>query len=685
MTQALLLVAWPYEDQVLTSFRYADGYSMPAEYTGNATLTQIRSKVDDGGYEVLYRCEGCFSWEQGGAASSVSTSQGYIVAGYAQGKVVPGNPGCPSDITFDFHDDGFGQSGLPLDDAPSESYEEWAALASNTVTGSCGGDSEEPPAEEEPESPDETSGEGESESPQSPSRPSTPPSRDSGNPTTADRQSWQDRPDLGPSRPSWPGDDDDDDAPWWEDYVSGEDEDDTPRRQEDDEEEDDTPWWEEYVSEEDEEEDDTAWWEDYVSEEDEDDTPWWEEYVSEEDEEEDDTPWWEDYVSEEDEDDNPWWEDYVLEEDEDEAPWWWGDSPWGGDEGGDQEDEVWPRPEESTENENTRPPRLTSETGLPTGGENTRPTRSPRPTPTFGPGPDEPDEETNQPSETGSPTGGEDTRPTRPPRPTPTFWPDPWAPDEPSVTSEIEEPTEEPSDQPSKTSEVEEPTEEPSDQPSDDPSSEEPSDQPSETESPSEAPGVSFEMPPTETPQTSDSENPVETELPEESVTETPEESSAEGSEPVETETEAPEESEELEPVETETDTPEEPNETETPEPPEDVTCTVVDEDETFDYIVVGAGAGGIPVAERLTSAGHKVLLIEKGPPSTDRWGGDMKPEWLEGEPLTRFDVPGLCNQIWHDSTGIVCTDMDQIAGCVLGGGTAVNAGLWWKVSPLRT
>ncbi|KAK4126752.1 hypothetical protein N657DRAFT_610772 [Parathielavia appendiculata] len=99
----------------------------------------------------------------------------------------------------------------------------------------------------------------------------------------------------------------------------------------------------------------------------------------------------------------------------------------------------------------------------------------------------------------------------------------------------------------------------------------------------------------------------------------------------------------------------------------------------TYDYIVVGAGAGGIPVADRLSQAGHKVLLIEKGPPSTGRWNGTMRPKWLEGTGLTRFDVPGLCNQIWVDSAGIACTDTDQMAGCVLGGGTAVNAGLWWK------
>ncbi|KAE8154660.1 hypothetical protein BDV25DRAFT_147246 [Aspergillus avenaceus] len=103
----------------------------------------------------------------------------------------------------------------------------------------------------------------------------------------------------------------------------------------------------------------------------------------------------------------------------------------------------------------------------------------------------------------------------------------------------------------------------------------------------------------------------------------------------------------------------------------------------TYDYIVVGGGAGGIPVADRLSEAGHSVLLIEKGPDSSGRWGGDMKPEWLDGTNLTRFDVPGLCNEIWVNSAGIACKDTDQMAGCVLGGGTAVNAGLWWKPNPV--
>lgn len=111
----------------------------------------------------------------------------------------------------------------------------------------------------------------------------------------------------------------------------------------------------------------------------------------------------------------------------------------------------------------------------------------------------------------------------------------------------------------------------------------------------------------------------------------------------------------------------------------EPVTGQPVPTDTAYDYVVVGAGAAGITLADKLSEAGHSVLLIEKGEASTGRWGGELGPEWTDGTDLTRFDVPGLCNEIWHDSAGIACTDMDQMAGCILGGGTAVNAGLWWK------
>jgi len=99
----------------------------------------------------------------------------------------------------------------------------------------------------------------------------------------------------------------------------------------------------------------------------------------------------------------------------------------------------------------------------------------------------------------------------------------------------------------------------------------------------------------------------------------------------------------------------------------------------TYDYIVVGGGAGGMVAADKLSQAGKSVLLIERGPPSTWATGGRNGPDWATSNSLTRYDIPGLCNQIWVDSVGIACRDVGTMAGCVLGGGTAINAGLFFK------
>ncbi|KAF2248507.1 GMC oxidoreductase [Trematosphaeria pertusa] len=107
---------------------------------------------------------------------------------------------------------------------------------------------------------------------------------------------------------------------------------------------------------------------------------------------------------------------------------------------------------------------------------------------------------------------------------------------------------------------------------------------------------------------------------------------------------------------------------------------------QTWDYIIVGGGASGIPLADRLSESGKSVLLIERGFASSGRWGGTWKPSWLQDTNLTRFDVPALYQFIWTnltDNSGIICPDVSTPASCVLGGGTAINAGQFYLPTPM--
>jgi cellobiose dehydrogenase (acceptor) len=61
---------------------------------------------------------------------------------------------------------------------------------------------------------------------------------------------------------------------------------------------------------------------------------------------------------------------------------------------------------------------------------------------------------------------------------------------------------------------------------------------------------------------------------------------------------------------------------------------------QTYDYVVVGAGYGGIIAADRLSQAGKNTILLERGPPSVGITGGTYQAAWAAGSNYTKFDVP---------------------------------------------
>ncbi|RDW92292.1 hypothetical protein BP5796_01686 [Coleophoma crateriformis] len=93
----------------------------------------------------------------------------------------------------------------------------------------------------------------------------------------------------------------------------------------------------------------------------------------------------------------------------------------------------------------------------------------------------------------------------------------------------------------------------------------------------------------------------------------------------------------------------------------------------TYDYIIAGAGPAGIIVAERLVESGASVLLIERGQESTYATGGRSTVSW--NSTMTQYDVPAMDYYLTSASdTSEYCTDTASMAGCILGGGTMVNA-----------
>ncbi|KAL1897579.1 hypothetical protein Sste5346_003884 [Sporothrix stenoceras] len=163
MPSDLLLMAWPYQGHVYTSFRWVEDYFLPGQFGGDSgtngtsaafpapILTILNSTVTPSNYEVVYRCQNCFAWQQGTYNETVHTAlapgdaESVLVLGYAQATKGPTNPACPGNsLNFGFHDNGYAQWGAPVNNATRASYAAWTKLATqapnagaNATSASC--------------------------------------------------------------------------------------------------------------------------------------------------------------------------------------------------------------------------------------------------------------------------------------------------------------------------------------------------------------------------------------------------------------------------------------------------------------------------------------------------------------------------------------------------------------------
>lgn len=108
---------------------------------------------------------------------------------------------------------------------------------------------------------------------------------------------------------------------------------------------------------------------------------------------------------------------------------------------------------------------------------------------------------------------------------------------------------------------------------------------------------------------------------------------------------------------------------------PHNTTATI--SDSTYDYIVCGGGPAGIIAAERIAESGASVLLLERGGPSFASTGNNKTLSWNSS--VTMFDVPGYGYYLNQVGENPLCTDTADQAGCLLGGGTMINAMMFVK------
>ncbi|KAL5339386.1 hypothetical protein BJX70DRAFT_397836 [Aspergillus crustosus] len=144
MTDSLLLVAYANpdlanqekeKDEVQIALRYTTRYTMPSIYTGNATITTIRSEVTEDSFTTIFHCKDCLHWKQGESEGGATTRSGSLDLAYAISPEGPSNAVCPAEARFVQHKMQGTWVAFVDEKATSTAYEEWVGLGKGGVAG----------------------------------------------------------------------------------------------------------------------------------------------------------------------------------------------------------------------------------------------------------------------------------------------------------------------------------------------------------------------------------------------------------------------------------------------------------------------------------------------------------------------------------------------------------------------
>lgn len=135
MVGTVLVVAWPHEGEVISSFRKATGYTNPPVAKGDFSMTTIPEGtwVNDTAFSYTFLCKNCISdtVENGLVLSETSNVLSWAFSNTAL------TDSSSASATLNMHNGGYGSFGFNVADAKSADFEKWAAMATGS-TGNSG-------------------------------------------------------------------------------------------------------------------------------------------------------------------------------------------------------------------------------------------------------------------------------------------------------------------------------------------------------------------------------------------------------------------------------------------------------------------------------------------------------------------------------------------------------------------